>query len=91
MKCVNMNEMSVEIRTPPSLGFWPNLVISSRLHNGRSDSSWRLSVRMPQPTVRLQPPRYELGPRSQEQNIFPYCENPREEAQANMCVQRSLD
>ena len=28
MKCVNMNVMSMEIRTPPSLGFWPNLVIS---------------------------------------------------------------
>lgn len=34
MKCVNMNVMSVVIRTPPSLGFWPKLVITSRRSHG---------------------------------------------------------
>ena len=27
MKLVIMNVKSVETRTPPSLGFWPNLVV----------------------------------------------------------------
>lgn len=30
MKCLIMNVMSVEIRTPPSLGFWPSMVITIR-------------------------------------------------------------
>ena len=42
---------------------------------------------MPRPVVLPQPPRYELGPRSQEQNIFPCRGSQKEQAQANMRAQ----
>ena len=80
--------MSVEIRTPPSLGFWSSLVITIRgLDNSLSDSPPRSLVQPPQPSWQLQPPHCMHGPRSQEHSIFPYRENQREQEQAKRQAQ----
>ena len=82
-----MDVKSMEMRTPPSLGFWPILAVDQNLDSSRRGSARRLLVRLPRPA--MLPPLLccELGPRSQEQNIFPCCDSQKEQAQANMCAQ----